>query len=92
MSSVKPSFISSLPIDSGDAGAKHSRTSNPPAALRNLAANSGAAFVRKRVLKVDLVNAPRLNLFGWNEGAQQLSSGLVTAAALPIVDIIALSI
>ncbi|KAL4928884.1 MFS transporter/fungal specific transcription factor domain-containing protein [Aspergillus undulatus] len=56
---------------------------------RSLSANSGAAFVRKIGLKVDPMNAPRLNLFGWNLGARHLPSGLAMAAsALPIVNII----
>lgn len=89
-SSVDASSTSPVPGASGDTGTKHSHTSNPQGALRNLAANSGAAFVRKMGLKVDPANAPRLNLFGWNVGARQLTSGLISAAALPIVDIIAL--
>lgn len=89
-SSVDASSTSPLPGASGDTGTKHSRANNPQGALRNLAANSGAAFVRKMGLKVDPANAPRLNLFGWNVGARQLTSGLISAAALPIVDIIAL--
>ncbi|KAL4949270.1 bicyclomycin resistance protein [Aspergillus filifer] len=68
----------------GPRGSAHPRT-----VVRSLSANSGAAFVRKMGLKVDPVNAPRLNLFGWNLGARHLPSGLSTAATgLPIVNIV----
>lgn len=59
--------------------------------MRRLEANSGAAFVRKLGLKMDPTRAPKLNLFGWNLGARQLSPqagvGAAPAAALPITDI-----
>lgn len=42
--------------------------------VRRLEANSGAAFVRKLGLKIDPTKAPKLNLFGWNVGARELSS------------------
>ena len=54
---------------------------------RRLEANSGAAFVRKLGLKIDRTKAPKLNLFGWNTGARQLSSQLNAASALPITEI-----
>ncbi|KAL2811998.1 bicyclomycin resistance protein [Aspergillus granulosus] len=57
-------------------------------AIRPLTANSGAAFVRKMGLKLDPANAPRLNLFGWNIGARELSSGAPISSNLPIVDIV----
>lgn len=79
------------PSTSTNAPPSGSGSINPQGVVRSLAANSGAAFVRKIGLKVDPANAPRLNLFGWNVGARQLSSGLVTAAALPVVDIISLA-
>ncbi|KAL5335991.1 bicyclomycin resistance protein [Aspergillus crustosus] len=61
----------------------------PQGVARSLFANSGATFVRNMALKVDPANAPRWNLFGWNVGARQLSSGVVPpAAGLSIVDII----
>ncbi|KAJ5246136.1 hypothetical protein N7468_001119 [Penicillium chermesinum] len=44
--------------------------------VRRLEANSGAAFVRKLGLKIDPAKAPKLNLFGWNIGARQLSASL----------------
>lgn len=90
-----PPPLTSAPPSVGGGGlpapnVEQSRAVNPRGVVRSLAANSGAAFVRKMGLKVDPANAPRLNLFGWNVGARQLSSGLTTAAALalPIVDII----
>lgn len=59
--------------------------------VRRLEANSGAAFVRKLSLKIDPTRAPKLNLFGWNLGARQLScqrgAGASPAAVLPITDI-----
>ncbi|KAI9738048.1 MAG: hypothetical protein M1818_005476 [Claussenomyces sp. TS43310] len=58
--------------------------------VRRLEANSGAAFVRKLGLKIDPTKAPKLNLFGWNIGARQLSSQLNTASALPIIEITSL--
>ena len=79
------------PSTSTNAPPSGSGSINPQGVVRSLAANSGAAFVRKIGLKVDPANAPRVNLFGWNVGARQLSSGLVTAAALPVVDIISLA-
>ncbi|KAL4946602.1 hypothetical protein BDV06DRAFT_208522 [Aspergillus oleicola] len=64
-------------------------SANPRTVVHSLSANSGAAFVRKMGLKVDPMNAPRLNLFGWNLGARHLPSGLSTAATgLPIVNIV----
>lgn len=68
------------------------------ALVRRMEANSGAAFVRKLGLKIDPTRAPKLNLFGWNLGARQLSSsssqlGLEAsnaAAALPITEITSL--
>jgi hypothetical protein len=39
-------------------------------------------------LKLDPVNAPRLNLFGWNIGARELSSGVPIASGLPIEAIV----
>lgn len=81
---------SAEPLSTGAPSTGHSRSINPQGLIRSLSANSGAAFVRRMGLKVDPANAPRLNLFGWNVGARQLSSGLATAAGLPIVDIIAL--
>lgn len=68
----------------------HNLAINQKGLVRNPAANSGAAFVHKMGLKVDPANAPQLNLFGWNVGARQLPSGLVTGIALPIVEILAL--
>ncbi|KAI1412136.1 hypothetical protein F5Y13DRAFT_163673 [Hypoxylon sp. FL1857] len=58
--------------------------------VRNLEANSGAAFVRKLGLRIDPMNAPRLNLFAWNIGARQLSSPVNSASALPIVEVTSL--
>ncbi|KAL4796705.1 bicyclomycin resistance protein [Aspergillus venezuelensis] len=73
-----------VPSTDGPGGTAHPRT-----VVRSLSANSGAAFVRKMGLKVDPMNAPRLNLFGWNLGARHLPSGLSTAATgLPIVNIV----
>ena len=58
---------------------------------RRLEANSGAAFVRKLGLRIDPVKAPKLNLFGWNIGARQVSSSQLDAAsALSIVEITSL--
>lgn len=57
---------------------------------RRLEANSGAAFVRKLGLKIDRTKAPKLNLFGWNTGARQLSSQFNAASALPIFEITSL--
>lgn len=59
--------------------------------VRRLEANSGAAFVRNLGLKIDPTKAPKLNLFGWNIGARQLSSQLNAAAPpLPVVEITSL--
>ena len=58
--------------------------------VQRLEANSGAAFVRKLGLKIDRTKAPKLNLFGWNTGARQLSSPLNAASALPIIEITSL--
>ncbi|OAA65563.1 c6 zinc finger domain containing protein [Niveomyces insectorum RCEF 264] len=66
--------------------------------VQRMEGNSGAAFVRRLGLKIDPTRAPKLNLFGWNVGARQLSapfafggmasSALAAAAAvLPVVDI-----
>ncbi|KAL4911381.1 hypothetical protein BDW74DRAFT_172841 [Aspergillus multicolor] len=64
---------------------------DPQRVAGRLAANSSIVFVRKLSLKVDPANAPRINLFSWNVGARQLSSGLVPAATgLPIVDLVPL--
>ena len=58
---------------------------------RRLEANSGAAFVRKLGLEIDPIKAPKLNLFGWNIGARQVSSPQLNAAsALSIVEITSL--
>ncbi|KAL3488393.1 major facilitator superfamily domain-containing protein [Aspergillus germanicus] len=56
--------------------------------VRSLTANSGAAFVRRMGLKLDPANAPRLNLFGWNIGARELSSGGPIPSGLPIESIV----
>ncbi|KAL2828338.1 hypothetical protein BJY01DRAFT_228510 [Aspergillus pseudoustus] len=66
------------------AGGGHARSS----AIKSLAANSGAAFVRRMGLKLDPANAPRLNLFGWNIGARELASGAPNPSGLPIVGIV----
>lgn len=58
--------------------------------VRRLEANSGAAYVRNLGLKIDPAKAPKLNLFGWNIGARQLSSQLNAAAALPVIEITSL--
>lgn len=58
--------------------------------VRRLEANSGAAFVRKLGLKIDPAKAPKLNLFGWNIGARQLSSPLLPTP-LRVTDITSLS-
>lgn len=58
--------------------------------VRRLEANSGAAFVRKLGLKIDPIKAPKLNLFGWNVGARQLSSQFNADSALPIIEITSL--
>ncbi|KAK4233607.1 hypothetical protein C8A03DRAFT_47893 [Achaetomium macrosporum] len=58
--------------------------------VQRLEANSGAAFVRNLGLKIDPARAPKLNLFAWNVGLRQLSTGLGTALALPIIDITSL--
>ncbi|KAF3761844.1 hypothetical protein M406DRAFT_265773 [Cryphonectria parasitica EP155] len=56
--------------------------------VRRLEANSGAAFVRKLALRIDPTKAPKLNLFGWNVGARQLSSEpLNSTPALSVVEI-----
>ncbi|KAL4875902.1 hypothetical protein BJY04DRAFT_201014 [Aspergillus karnatakaensis] len=66
------------------------RSSTQQGVARSLFANSGAAFVRKMGLKVDPANAPRWNVFAWNAGARQLSSGMVNTSAvgLSITDIV----
>lgn len=59
--------------------------------VRRLEANSGAAFVRNLGLKIDPTKAPKLNLFGWNIGARQLSSPMNFASPpLPVVEITSL--
>ena len=58
--------------------------------VQRLEANSGAAFVRKLGLRNDPAKAPKLNLFGWNIGARQLSSQLDATSALPLVEITSL--
>lgn len=59
--------------------------------VRRLEANSGAAFVRNLGLKIDPTKAPKLNLFGWNIGARQLSAQLnAVSSPLPIVEITSL--
>ncbi|KAF7180818.1 hypothetical protein CNMCM7691_010109 [Aspergillus felis] len=58
--------------------------------VRRLEANSGAAFVRKLGLKIDPAKAPKLNLFGWNIGARQLSAQILPPSALPIIEITSL--
>ncbi|KAL4959535.1 MFS transporter/fungal specific transcription factor domain-containing protein [Aspergillus stella-maris] len=85
ISPIAPSTnTTAVPSTDGPEGTAHPRT-----VVRSLSANSGAAFVRKMGLKVDPMNAPRLNLFGWNLGARHLPSGLSTAATgLPIVNIV----
>ncbi|KAH8696426.1 hypothetical protein BGW36DRAFT_417589 [Talaromyces proteolyticus] len=54
----------------------------------SLEANSGAAFVRKAGLKIDPINAPKRNLFGWNVGTRQLPSNVAAVSPLSIVDIV----
>lgn len=65
---------------------------NPDASglVRRLEANSGAAFVRKLGLKIDSAKAPKLNLFGWNIGARQLSAQPVASSVFPIEEITSL--
>jgi hypothetical protein len=59
--------------------------------VRRLEANSGAAFVRNLGLKIDPTRAPKLNLFGWNIGARQLSSQMDAGTSpLPLVEITSL--
>ena len=59
--------------------------------VRRMEANSGAAFVRNLGLKIDPTKAPKLNLFGWNIGARQLSSQMGFATSpLPVVEITSL--
>lgn len=72
-------------------------TKEPDSALlRRMEANSGAAFVRKLGLKIDPAKAPKLNLFGWNIGARQLSTQTVfsdptvASSVLPIMEITSL--
>ncbi|KAK8018892.1 hypothetical protein PG991_008082 [Apiospora marii] len=57
---------------------------------RRVEANSGATTVRRLGLKMDPTRAPRLNLFGWNIGARQLSSAIPAATALQITEITSL--
>ncbi|KAG6363357.1 hypothetical protein INS49_008454 [Diaporthe citri] len=76
----------------------HQNASEPGAAesnhiglVRRLEANSGAAFVRNLGLKIDPTKAPKLNLFGWNIGARQVSSQMsTTASPLSVVEITSL--
>ncbi|KAJ0419672.1 major facilitator superfamily domain-containing protein [Aspergillus carlsbadensis] len=69
-------------------GARLRGRSRAHTAVRSLTANSGAAFVRRMGLKLDPANAPRLNLFGWNIGARELSSGAPIPSGLPIEAIV----
>lgn len=73
-----------------DASGSNNYGSDGGALVQRLEANSGAAFVRKLGLKVDPAKAPKLNLFGWNVGARQLSSHLVNDPALSVVEITSL--
>lgn len=43
--------------------------------------------MRELGLKIDPAKAPKLNLFGWNIGARQLSTAVETNSTLPIVEI-----
>ncbi|KAL3476582.1 major facilitator superfamily domain-containing protein [Aspergillus californicus] len=56
---------------------------------RRLEANSGTSSVRNIGIKVDAVDAPNMNLFGWNVGCRQLSShpNPVATPALSIFEI-----
>ncbi|KAJ5973637.1 hypothetical protein N7481_010847 [Penicillium waksmanii] len=63
---------------------------DPSGLVRRLEANSGAAFVRKLGLKIDSAKAPKLNLFGWNIGARQLSAQPLASSVFPIVEITSL--
>ncbi|KJR87611.1 uncharacterized protein SPSK_01611 [Sporothrix schenckii 1099-18] len=61
--------------------------------VQRLEGNSGAAFVRRLGLKIDPARAPKLNLFGWNLGARQLSTpfdATQPAVVLPVVEITSL--
>lgn len=64
--------------------------SDPSGLVRRLEANSGAAFVRKMGLKINPAKAPKLNLFGWNIGARQLSAQPIASSVFPIVEITSL--
>ncbi|OTA76301.1 hypothetical protein M434DRAFT_402533 [Hypoxylon sp. CO27-5] len=79
-------------LQSLQSGANTPNTTEPDncGLVRHLEANSGAAFVRKLGLRIDPMNAPRLNLFAWNIGARQLSSPIDAAPALPIIEITSL--
>ncbi|KAK8068890.1 hypothetical protein PG994_005506 [Apiospora phragmitis] len=57
---------------------------------RRVEANSGATTVRRLGLKMDPNRAPRLNLFGWNIGARQLSSSLPATTPLLVTEITSL--
>ncbi|KAK7942548.1 uncharacterized protein PG986_011661 [Apiospora aurea] len=57
---------------------------------RRVEANSGATTVRRLGLKMDPNRAPRLNLFGWNIGARQLSSSIPLTAPLLVTEITSL--
>ncbi|KAL4921004.1 hypothetical protein BDW62DRAFT_153553 [Aspergillus aurantiobrunneus] len=93
-SSAQPSLNDNDAPPSGSRGGvpstEHCRSIDPQRVARSITANSSAVFVRKMGLKIDPANAPRVNLFGWNVGARQLSLGPVMATDLPIVDIIAM--
>lgn len=55
--------------------------------LRRLEANSGASFVRNIGVKVDAIDAPKMNLFGWNIGSRQLKSNPMATPTLSIFEI-----
>ncbi|KAK8044448.1 hypothetical protein PG993_004472 [Apiospora rasikravindrae] len=57
---------------------------------RRVEANSGATTVRRLGLKMDPNRAPRLNLFGWNIGARQLSSSIPVSTPLLVTEITSL--
>lgn len=77
-------------IPPGEASGSNIAASDHCGLVRRLEANSGAAFVRKLGLKIDPAKAPKLNLFGWNIGARELSAELSTASAVSIVEITSL--
>ncbi|KAJ5894132.1 hypothetical protein N7495_005823 [Penicillium taxi] len=82
--------ISRSSPQNGTGPASQATESDQSGLIRRLEANSGAAFVRKLGLKIDPAKAPKLNLFGWNIGARQLSSQLINPTALPVVEITSL--